>query len=128
MSSGQERVSVRVPEDLTHILDDADSDSEAVREGLRRLADEKRQASYARLTDEQAQAYETLLNRVHGLEKNSLRLEAAKIELAQRLTIPKDLVAESVITPMRKKGYLEINSGMYSVSITVRPPGAVSDD
>lgn len=118
------RVTVNVGEELEWVLNSGDSKSETVREGLRAIADERSTTSYEGLRDEEAQAYDWLVDRVDG--SGTVMLEIIKTELAQVLSKDKELIRTSILLPLSQKGYIDVRPLLFDVKVYVYPPEEVA--
>lgn len=133
MQSPQSRVSFGAPEDDIKRLDEiADSQDksrsellrELVREEIERHEDDQDGAEAALPeTEHLREAYLSLLDvaeeRIEGAGLRITREEARNTLWSNRC--PKDAVMDSLIRPLRKRGFVDIDPGMDKVWITVRP-------
>jgi hypothetical protein len=124
----EKHVSVRVTDPrLVEYLQASDTDADAVRRGLRRMAYEQDVLDMHTpdLTEDQRAAYAWLSEYNGG---GRIRIEAAKAKLAQLVQVDKELVKIDLIRPLHNKGYLDVETGIHDVWLTATPPEEVASD
>jgi len=126
------RVSFGCPED---VLDEFDAicDDEGVsrserlralvKQDVARHSDDDRDGMTLPAEDHLADAYLTLLDAAEPINDAGLRVsrEQAMNRLYSNDT-PKSAVMDSIIRPLKKRGFVNVDPGMNRVWITVRPP------
>lgn len=127
-ADGEKHVSVRVTDPrLVEFIEASDTDADAVRAGLRRMAYEQDVLDMhtPELTEDQRAAYAWLSEYNDG---GRIRIEAAKAKLAQLVQVDKELVKIDLIRPLHNKGYIEVETGIHDVWLTATPPEEVGAD
>lgn len=108
-------------EGLNEFLDEYDgAKSEALREGLRLLQREELSRRYPDLSDDQAMAYNWLVD--YAGISGRLLMKTAETHLAQIVSYKKELVVQAVMKPLGRKGYIRVNQGYDWVTVVVMPP------
>lgn len=121
-NNDSEHVTVRITDDeLQQILqskaDECGSQSEAIREALRRMP--KDGETDTELPDKAHEGYGIL--RDYCTVGDTVDIESAESLIAQELQINADAVRRMVIKPLVEKRYLEKSQTMQRVYVTVKP-------
>jgi hypothetical protein len=126
------RVSFGCPEDVLEEFDDMCDDEDVSRsERLRALvkrdvarhSEDDPETMPLPADDRLADAYLTLLDAAEPVDDAGLRVprEEAMNRIYPNDT-PKNAVMDSIIRPLKKRGFVDVDPGMNRVWITVRPP------
>jgi len=126
------RVSFKCPDDILDEFDaicdeDGVSRSERLRalvkQDVARRSDDEQEDMTLPAEDRLADAYLTLLDAAEPMDEAGLRVsrEDAMNQLYTNDT-PKSAVMKSLVRPLKKRGFVNVDPSMNRVWITVRPP------